>query len=89
MIRALVFLAVIIIWVMALESFLSMAHAKQEQVRPERPVPTIAKPMPAARRCPPPIWIRFWVQDGAGGLKLIGVQIVEPRCAANSPKLFP
>lgn len=80
MIRALAVVGILIIGALVLASLLSMALAKQEQVRPERPVTTVEKPIPAEKQCEPPVWIRFWVQDKDGGLKLVGSRIIEGTC---------
>ncbi|TBA16087.1 hypothetical protein [Rhizobium ruizarguesonis] len=87
--RALLVLLIVIVGAFLLAMAITRADAKQEQVKPARPVPTVEKPIPAAKPCPPPMWVQFWVQDGNGGLKLVGEQIVEPRCATINLKLLP
>lgn len=55
------------------------AVAKQEQVKPDRPIPSIQKPIAAKTTCRP-IRIDFWVQDKDGKLKLVGYTIVAGSC---------
>ncbi|WP_326883197.1 hypothetical protein U8P73_14945 [Rhizobium beringeri] len=87
--RALLVLLIVIVGAVLLAMAITRADAKQEQAKPARPVPTVEKPIPVAKQCQPPIWVRFWVQDGNGGLKLVGSQIVEPPCAAINLKFLP
>ncbi|MBX5238640.1 hypothetical protein [Rhizobium sp. NLR22b] len=80
MIRALAILIILALGALVFMSFLSMAHAKQEQVRPEGPVPTAEKHIPAPPKCREPIRINFWVMGSDGKLKLTGYRIVEGTC---------
>ncbi|ARO24760.1 hypothetical protein TAL182_CH03014 [Rhizobium sp. TAL182] len=80
MIRALAVLVILTLGALVLISFLSMAQAKQEQVKPEGPLPTAEKQIPAPPKCRQPMRIDFWVMGENGKLKLAGYRIIEGKC---------
>ncbi|MGR9441675.1 DUF3307 domain-containing protein [Rhizobium leguminosarum] len=69
------------LWLTVMFGLLSThALAKQEQAKPERPLPTAERQIPVAPKCRPPIRINFWVMDGNGKLKLVGSRLLEGLC---------
>jgi hypothetical protein len=77
--RAVVVVLVITAVALVVAGFLSLCEAKQEQTRPERPVPTSEKPLPA-EACKPAMVMQFWVSGKDGKLKLSGNVVLPGTC---------
>lgn len=76
---ALIWLAIVVAAIFIASAF-TYASAKQEQVKPERPVPSAQKPIPEPEKCRPAMRFDFWVIGSDGKLKLVGSRIVEGTC---------
>jgi hypothetical protein len=79
-IRTIIAVFIVSLGFLVLAGFLALCEAKQEQVRPDAPLPKTEKPIPA-ESCKPPMIIQFWVSDSEGHLKLAGYTILPGSCS--------
>lgn len=78
--RSLAIVLIVSTGFLVLAGFLSLCVAKQEQARPDGPLPKTEKPIPA-KPCDPPMMIQFWVSGPDGKLKLSGYTVLPGTCS--------